>query len=133
MADTAPHAVFLSYHTNDQAWVSAFAAALRSEGVPPWFDAHEIKAGERWQEVTERALRESETLVLVITPGSFDSPWTFFELGAAIAGRKRVIPVIKGEVNLGELPPLVRQFQFVREASPEDAARRVAEALPKAS
>ncbi len=53
----------------------------------------------------------------------------FFELGAALAGGKRIVPVLSDDVDPSEIPAAVRQFQFVREKSPEAAARRVAEAV----
>jgi hypothetical protein len=131
MAEKQKYDVFLSYNMQDRSWVTEFSSALRSAGVTRWFDAHELKAGERWQEAIEGALRDSRVLVLVITPNSFSRPWTFFELGAAVAGHKRIIPVISGDVDLNSLPALVRKFQFVKESSPVEAAKRVAEAIPE--
>lgn len=131
MSEKRKYDVFLSYSMEDRPWVTQFSSALRQAGVTDWFDAHEIKAGDRWQEAIEGALRESRVLVLVITSHSFSKPWTFFELGAAIAGEKRIIPVMLGDVDLGGVPPLVRQLQFVKESSPVEAARRVAEAIPE--
>jgi hypothetical protein len=130
MAEKRKYDIFLSYATHDKPWVNEFSAALRHAGITDWFDAHELRPGERWQEAIEDALRESTVLVVVVSPQSFERPWTFFELGAAVGGHKRIIPVIASETDWNELPPLIRQFQFVREASPADAARVVADAIP---
>ncbi len=65
---------------------------------------------------------------MVLTSGSV-GPWEFFELGAALAGGKRIIPVLSDEVDPADIPSGIRQFQFVREKSPEAAAKRVAEAV----
>jgi len=121
--------VFLSYSSASQPWVRKFAAALSASGVSAWFDAHEILPGERWQAQIEKALRQSRVLIMVLTPDSVRRPWTFFELGAALAGGKRIVPVLSDDVDPSEIPAAVRQFQFVREKSPEAAARRVAEAV----
>lgn len=131
MAEKRKYDVFLSYATQDRPWVSEFSAALRHAGVSDWFDAHQLKPGERWQEAIEEALRESKVLVVVVSPHSFQNPWTFFELGAAVGGDKRIIPVIASDVNWNELPPLIKQFQFVREPNPAQAARVVADAIPE--
>lgn len=128
MADPQHYDVFLSYTAHDVPWVQAFASALRRSGVKG-FDAHEIKPGDRWQNRVEEALRESRTLVMVLTSDSVSRPWTFFELGAAIADGKRIVPVLAGDFDESNLPALVRQYQFVREPSPEEAARKVAEAV----
>lgn len=121
--------VFLSYSSASQPWVRKFTDALTASGITKWFDAHEILPGDRWQDKIEKALRQSRVLLMVITPESIQRPWTFFELGAALADGKRIVPVLSEGVDPGDIPALVRQFQFVREKSPEAAARRVAEAV----
>jgi hypothetical protein len=125
--------VFLSYSAHDRPWVRQFASALRAAGVKGWFDASDIKPGDRWQDRVEEALRQSRTLVMVLTADSVSRPWTFFELGAAVADGKRIVPVIAEDFDISALPPLVRQYQFVREHSPEDAARKVAQAVSEAA
>ena len=75
------------------------------------------------------ALRASKTLVLILSTQSVKSPWTFFELGAALADKKRIIPVVTGDVELTEIPMLLRQFQLLQESSPRQAGIRVAEAI----
>lgn len=121
--------VFLSYSSASQPWVREFTEALTKSGISAWFDAHDILPGERWQAQIEKALRQSRVLIMVLTPESLQRPWTFFELGAALAGEKRIVPVLSGDVDPADIPAVVRQFQFVREKSPEAAAKRVAEAV----
>jgi hypothetical protein len=41
-----------------------------------------------------------------------------FELGAALIDKKRIIPVVTGDVDLVKIPMLVRQFQLLEESSP---------------
>ncbi len=124
-----PYDVFLSYSSASQPWVRKFTDALTASGITTWFDAHEILPGDRWQDKIEKALRQSRVLIMVITPESVQRPWTFFELGAALADGKRIVPVLSEGVDPGDIPALVRQFQFVREKTPEAAAKRVAEAV----
>jgi hypothetical protein len=50
----------------------------------------------------------------------------FFELGAAVADKKRIIPVIAQDVDISQVPLPVRRFQMVREESPIEAGKRVA-------
>jgi len=124
-----PYDVFLSYSSASQPWVRKFTDALTASGITAWFDAHEILPGERWRDQIERALRQSRVLIMVLTPESIQRPWTFFELGAALADGKRIVPVLSDDVDPADIPAVVRQFQFVREKSPEAAAKRVAEAV----
>lgn len=118
--------VFLSHTSHDKEWASEFASALRDEGVSAWFDATDLQLGERWQDVIQDALRESCILVVIISPKSLKSPWLFFELGAAVAGGKKIIPVLTQDVDMSDIPGLLAQFQVLKESSPRVAAQRVA-------
>ena len=123
--------IFLSYSSKDKPWVSEFASVLRDAGVKTWFDFSELLPGERWQEKIQDALRNSKILVIILSANSVGSPWTFFELGAAVADRKGIIPVLTGDVDLKHIAPLLLQFQFLKETSPKEAGKRVAETIEK--
>ena|SRR6266568_5699825 len=129
MPEQKEYDVFLSYSTKDSAWASEFADALSQAGLHGWFDVAALPPGERRQEKIQAALRASKTLVLILSPQSVESPWTFFQLGAALADQKRIIPVVTGDVELTKMPMLLRQFQFLKESSPRQAGIRVAEAI----
>jgi hypothetical protein len=116
--------VFLSYSSKDASWVDAFVESLRASGIRPWSHV-DIMPGEKWAERIEAALRHSHTLIFILTVNSLDSPWTFFEIGAAIADRKRIIPVVADELPAAGIPRMLAQFQFLRESSPTRAAERV--------
>ncbi len=129
MSEKRKYDVFVSYASKDLEWAREFTAALKEAGVTTWFDTQQIQPGERWQSVIEDALRESRVLIVILSSHSMKSPWTFFELGAAIADHKRVVPVLAEDVDVSDLPPLVRQFQFIKDKSPREAGRRAAEAV----
>ncbi|MEQ8767901.1 MAG: toll/interleukin-1 receptor domain-containing protein [Planctomycetota bacterium] len=123
--------VFLSYSMKDRAWVSEFAQALRDAGVTAWFDVAELMPGTRWKDEVEEALRASRFLVVILSPESVDSPWVFFEIGAAVADHKFIIPVVTEDLDVSRVPSLLQQYQFLREPSPTVAGRRVAEAIQR--
>lgn len=133
MTEKRKYDVFLSYSSEDRDWATEITTALKDSGVSTWFDAHDIVPGDRWQTRIEEALRESRVLVLIVSPKSLNRPWTFFEIGAAVADSKRIVPVLAEDVDIASLPPLLRQFQSVKERSPREAARRVAEAVAHSS
>jgi hypothetical protein len=124
--------IFLAYAKPDRAWAEQFQAALQASGVDVWFDEAEIQPGDEWQQPLEFALRESKTLVLILTPDSISDPWTLFELGAAIGDHKRIIPIVAKEFDRRNTPPLIGRYQFLEESSPLEAARRVAETVTQA-
>ena len=129
MSATDKYDIFLSYSLKDQDWVSEFAAALKEAGLRPWFDASQIRPGERWKEKIQDALRESRTLVVVLTPNNIDDPSIFFEVGAAVADNKRIIPVLTEDLDFAKVPSLLLRLQPLRESSPREAARKVVEVL----
>jgi hypothetical protein len=133
MAEKDGVRVFISYSRQDRPWVAEFTAALRKAGVEHLFDIAEVRPGEPWQELLEAALRNSRTLILILTPTSVSSPWTLFELGAAIGDDKRIIPVVAGDLDPREIPQVLRRYQLLTEASPQEAGRRVAETLAEAA
>ena len=127
MLETKSYDVFLSYSSGDREWVEEFVNSLRASGLTTWFDAADIPPGEHWQEYVEKALRESSTLVVIVSPGSVSSPWRLFELGAAVADGKRIVPVLTQDIDLHDIPSPLTRLQFLREPSPQLAGKRVAE------
>jgi hypothetical protein len=125
--------VFLAYSNKDADWASRLYGALRASGVDAWFDRAEIRPGDEWQGALDEALRNSGTMVYILTPNSVADPWTLFELGAAIAGEKRIIPVVAEEFDRRATPPFIGRYQFLEAGSPEEAARRLAETVAEAA
>lgn len=129
MTEKCDYNIFLSYSSKDKPWVSEFVATLKEAGVKAWFDVSDIAPGERWQEKIQKALRDSEILVVILSQNSIDSPWTFFELGAALADHKRIIPIVTEDFNFSKLPSLLKPLKLLKESSPQVAGKRVAEVL----
>lgn len=132
MAKTQAPDVFLSYASKDRLWVAEFVSALHEFGIQA-FDVAELSPGVRWKEQIEKALRESNTFIVILSANSVDSPWIFFEIGAAVADKKTIIPVITEDVDMRQLPPLLKEYQFVKEATPHEAGKRIAESLLETS
>nr|VFK26982.1 MAG: TIR domain-containing protein [Candidatus Kentron sp. MB]VFK31243.1 MAG: TIR domain-containing protein [Candidatus Kentron sp. MB]VFK75414.1 MAG: TIR domain-containing protein [Candidatus Kentron sp. MB] len=120
--------VFLSYSGQDLPWVSEFASALKTDGVKAWFDA-DIAPGDNLQEKLQEALRESGTLVIVFSRNNLKSPWMFFELGAALADKKRIIPILPDDMEITRVPKALWQLQSLRKNSPQEAGKRVAQVI----
>jgi len=123
------HKIFLSYSHNDRAWVDQFVHQLLKEQVNVWYDQAAIKAGDRWQDKIQDALRESSTLVAILSKNSVNRPWMFFELGAAVADGKRVIPILIEGLDARELPSILAKFQVVVADDPAEAGKIVASAV----
>ena len=121
--------VFLSYTSADRDWARRFASALREAGIGVWFDEWEIAVGEPTSDAFEHALRESDTVVTLLSASSVASAGVNFEIGAALGLRKRLIPVVLPDLSPHDLPGVIRSRRFIAEATPESAAQEVAAAL----
>ena len=126
---TKEYNVFLSYAHQDKSWVAEFIHALQTAGIRNWFDLNAVTPGELWPEKLQEALRQSETLVVFLSPDSVKSPSVLFEVGAAVADHKRIIPVLVDDVDLRDIPALLVQRQILRAASPSEAGEQVAELI----
>jgi hypothetical protein len=133
MPKNTEHDIFLSYSFKDRPWVTEFVSALNEAGIRTWFDVQDIAPGERLGDKVQQALRESRTIVVILSKNSLNNPNIFFELGAAIADHKRIIPVLVEEIDLRQLPLLLTNFQFLKEPSPIEAGKRIAQVIEKTS
>ncbi|HKI05727.1 MAG TPA: toll/interleukin-1 receptor domain-containing protein [Thermoanaerobaculia bacterium] len=121
--------VFLSYSHEDRAWAKTFADALKEQGLALWFDEWELKPGDKLADAMEKALRESQALIFLLGPESLDQPALFFELGAAVALKKRIIPVVSEGVERSKIPGLLLHMRHVVRRDPEETAIEVAKAV----
>jgi len=129
MKEKRKHDIFISSSKVNRGWVKEFISALKDAGITNFFDIEDIKPGELWKERIQKALRESRTFVLILSGSGEMSPNVFFELGAALADHKKIIPVVPEDVDWKDIPPILAQFQFLKESSAKEAGRRVAEIL----
>lgn len=84
--------VFLSYSRADRDAAREFANRLADEGFSIWWDAA-LRAGETFDEVIEKALREAKSVIVLWSPRSVASRWVRAE--ATLADRAgKLIPVI---------------------------------------
>jgi hypothetical protein len=121
--------VFISYTHDDDTWAKAFADALAQHGLSLWFDQWDIKPGEKISEAIDQALRDSESVVFLLRPESVSSPNLFFELGAAVAMRKKIIPIISEDFERSKIPIPLLQMRYLVRGTPDQTAEEVAKAV----
>jgi TolB-like protein/Flp pilus assembly protein TadD len=80
--------VFLSYNREDQGRAKLFAEAFERQGFKVWWDVG-LKAGEAYDQVTEKALREAKAVVVLWSKKSVESRWVRAE--ATLADRNRTL------------------------------------------
>lgn len=125
--------VFLSHSFLDRAWAEQFSSRLRAEGFDVFPDTNRLAAGTPWHERIIAELRESDAVVMLFDAMTLHEPNALFELGAAMAGKKTVVPVVPADLDLSALPLPLEHVLFVEKDGPDATAARVASALLKAS
>lgn len=99
--------VFVSYRR-----VESRAAALQlhdlltARGFDVFLDTHDIRPGDPFQDVLWHRLVDSDVMVMLDTPGYFDSRWTRQEIGRARAKEIQVLRVIWPEHTPSKLMDL---------------------------
>lgn len=107
--------VFISYSRRDSAeFVDELVAGLELAGFAPFFDRHDIAAGEKWEERLGGLIAQADTVVFVVSPEAVKSERCAWEVERALARTKRVLPVIFKSVADSEIPEELRSRQFVR-------------------
>ncbi|HLO18451.1 MAG TPA: TIR domain-containing protein [Anaerolineales bacterium] len=101
---------FISYSRKDKKFALQFARELKSAGHFVWLDQLDIPTGARWDDAVERALRECEIFLVILTAASISSENVKDEIGYAIDHGKRIMPVLLEECDI---PLRLRRFQYV--------------------
>lgn len=95
--------VFISHSSLDK-WVARqISRLLEADGHATFLDEKDIKTGESIDAMIQVHLKESDHLLLLISPASLKSHWVFVELGGAKALGKHVVPILL-HVGSNELP-----------------------------
>jgi hypothetical protein len=110
MANENQRKTFLSYSRVNKDFAIKLAKELKSEGFNVWLDQLDIPAGSRWDREVEKALRECEIFMIILTSASVDSENVLDEIGYAIDSGKRFLPVL---LEKCEVPFRLRRFQYV--------------------
>jgi TIR domain len=107
--------VFVSYSRRDcSEFANELVAGLELVGFAPFLDQHDIAAGEDWEARLGGLIRQSDTVVFVISPEAVKSERCAWEVNTAIADNKRVLPIVAKAVPETEIPEPLRRRQFIR-------------------
>jgi hypothetical protein len=102
--------IFLSYSRVNQQFALKLACELKSAGFAVWMDQFDIPTGKRWDDEIEKALRESQIFLFIMTPASIASENAKDEVGYAMDLGMRILPVLLEEC---EIPLRLRRLQYV--------------------
>jgi hypothetical protein len=114
MASTYEFDIFLSYKSEEAAWVDQLRQDLQNRGVRVWLDRDQIRPGNLFAQALETGLATSKAVALVVTPESVASNWVKEEyyraLSLANQGNLQLIPLL---LRNAELPGFLSGRQYV--------------------
>jgi TIR domain len=90
--------IFISYKREEQAIARNLANAFETQGWTVWWDP-KLRAGERFNDVIEKALKESKCVVVMWSKRSVESEYVRDEAIYAL-NRSKLVPVMIEEVEL---------------------------------
>ena len=124
--------VFISYARSDRDEAERLVRALRTSSVAGWLDKADIAAGDSIASEVRDALKRSSAVVVLLSPLALQSEWVQFEIGAAEALGKKIVPIIVSGENLEkQFPDILRKRKWIdaRHRSHEDVIRDLERAL----
>jgi hypothetical protein len=108
------HDIFLSYKSEDQAWVEGLKRSLQDRGVSVWLDKDTVRPGDLFAKALEDGIATSKTIAVIVTPNSMKSAWVREEYYRAFllssSSDKSVIPCI---LQSTEVPGFLANRQYL--------------------
>ena len=112
--------VFISHDARDAQLAQEVASALREAGFKDVWDDRLILPGDNWAEKISEALKESEVMIVLLTPEALESSIVNWEIGFALGKEsyeKRLIPVIVGSPEKmpdDRIPWILRSLKVIK-------------------
>lgn len=101
--------VFISHSSHDKWIARQISRLLADAGFESFLDEKDIKTGDSIDDSIHEHLKDSDDLLVLISPASLKSQWVFIEIGAARALDKRIVP-ITFHVEPNEIPSAISRF-----------------------
>ena len=105
--------VFISCSRDDFEFADQLVAAFEVTGFDVAIDRHGITGGEDFQRRLGALIRETDTVVFVLSPSSVQSGMCAWEVEEAVRLGKRIIPVVCRGLEGRDPPPLLKNFDYV--------------------
>jgi WD40 repeat protein len=105
--------LFISYAREDKDFVQRLHRALELKGRQVWIDLEGILPSAEWRQEIFEAIEAADAIVLIMSPHSVASKICSDELSHAIQNNKRIIPILREDLDDGALPDAVRERQWL--------------------
>lgn len=129
--------VFISYAHANEILARKVSKALENAGLDVWNAEREIMPGDNWAERIAEGLKESEAMVVLLTPDALHSRAVRSEIDYALGKKsfnRRLIPVLIGPLDKyaeDTIPWILRHLSMITlpEQRPEEGIQQITQAL----
>lgn len=104
--------VFISHAAADLPLAEFLHRHLVQKGLSVYLASVSMPLGERWMPHIMDNLRSSTWVLCLVSRAACASPWVMQEMGAAVAGNKKLVPIIWDQPP-DSLPGWMKQYQAV--------------------
>jgi len=134
--------VFINYSSKDEALATKIVESLEDAGLDAWYKKREILPGDNWAEKVANGLKESNAMVVLVTPDAMESDAVRGSLSYALAEpafSKRLIPVIvedSEDLLTDKMPWILKRLRTVKlskDGKNEEQFKEIAQALKDAA
>jgi hypothetical protein len=120
--------VFISYSRRDLSFVERLTADLKNSGLDVWYDISGISGGSTWRNEIEKAITNSQFVIVVLSPDSIASEWVEREFLFASGLKRKIIPLMHRTCKL-TLNYLTLNYLDVRGENYQTSFPRLLESL----
>lgn len=117
---SAKHKIFAAYARNDFARVQAIIKRLERSGIAVTYDLASLEPGDLFADKLEDLIRNSDTVLFILSPASMRSQWCKAEARFAAQLNKRILPVKVVDVSDAEIPLEISRYQWIDFTDPDD-------------
>ena len=86
--------VFISYSRRDLPFIEQLVSDLKKTGIDVWYDLSGLEGGARWRVEIQRAIQNSDYVIVVLSPHSVESEWVEREYLFANNLKKKILPIM---------------------------------------
>jgi hypothetical protein len=105
--------IFVSYSRRDSDFVQHLHTTLTESRYDTWVDWEDIPPTAAWWKMIEEGIESAHTCVFVISPDSVASKVCTQEIDHAVRHNKRLIPVVRRDVDNGQVHPALRELNWI--------------------
>jgi len=121
--------IFISHSGKDSELAEEiYSRVSRNNGIVSYCYEHDPKPGRDINEKVKKAIRESDAVVVLLTPNSLSSPYVQQEIGYAIGIRRQIIPVVLPSISKQNLA-MLKNIEYIDFGTPEKGIRELSNHL----